>query len=176
MRLFLSEDKVQRIGGNCRHHSTRISICNWKDVSSMSSSFTSPLYIHQLQQQLIQTQRKSPSLKCKVALNQGSLNEAQWWIHNLQQWNGRDIIRRPPDLIIQSDASLQGSLFNTYFDSTTWWLSHNSLFYYLLFSSIRKSGPGVAKLRNSFEPDKVVIVIICLFAPKAQWEYINIML
>jgi len=41
-------------------------------------------------------------------MNQSSLNEAQWWIHNVQQWNGRDIIRYPPDLIIQSDASLQG--------------------------------------------------------------------
>ena len=31
-----------------------------------------------------------------------------WWINHLQQWNGRDIVPPPPDLIIQSDASLQG--------------------------------------------------------------------
>jgi len=36
------------------------------------------------------------------------MSELHWWSENLMAWNGRDIVQPPPDLVIETDASLIG--------------------------------------------------------------------
>ena len=115
MKLLLLAEKMQQIMNSCRQILTKGTITAQElaaVIGRMSAAclavLPAPLHTRHLQHQLIQTQKRSPSLRSKVILSQESLKEVQWWIHHLQEWNGRDITRPPPDLIIQSDASLQG--------------------------------------------------------------------
>ena len=36
------------------------------------------------------------------------MEELQWWLEQLAIWNDRDIHQPPPDLVIETDASLIG--------------------------------------------------------------------
>ena len=115
MTLSLPTEKMQQIINSCKLILTKESITAQElaaVIGRMSAArlavLPAPLHTRHLQHQLIQTQKRSFSLKTKVTLSQGSLEEIQWWIHHLQEWNGRDIAHPPPDLIVRSDASLQG--------------------------------------------------------------------
>ena len=90
------------------HYSTGIGSCNRKDVSSSPGSVTSSPSHSPPPASVNSNTKEIPSLRSKMILSQESLKEVQWWIHHLHEWNGRDITRPPPDLITQSDASLQG--------------------------------------------------------------------
>ena len=113
--VALTGGKMQQIMNSCRQILTKGTITAQElaaVIGRMSAArlavLPAPLHTRHLQHQLIQTQKRSPSLRSKVILSQESLKEVQWWIHHLQEWNGREITRPNPDLIIQSDASLQG--------------------------------------------------------------------
>ena len=115
MKFLLTEEKVQQITNTCKGALTTESISAQqlssivgKLVAARSAILPAPVYVRHLQFQLIQALRTAQSYRTQIILNKESQGELKWWIHNLQTWNGKDILPPPPDLIIQSDASLQG--------------------------------------------------------------------
>ncbi|KAI9555020.1 reverse transcriptase [Daphnia sinensis] len=46
------------------------------------------------------------SIKCSLSL--GARSDLEWWIHNLNEMNGKDFFPKSPDIEIFSDASLSG--------------------------------------------------------------------
>ena len=43
-----------------------------------------------------------------VTLYDSAKEELLWWVHQLATWNGRTILSKTPDLVVESDASLLG--------------------------------------------------------------------
>ena len=41
-------------------------------------------------------------------LDRSAKEELLWWVNQLSTWNGRAILPQPPDLIVETDASLLG--------------------------------------------------------------------
>ena len=115
MKLCLTEEKLQQTILSCRELLTRTSV-TVQHLSSVIGKLTAtrlavlpaPVYTRQLQQQLIMALRATGSFKSCLTLDQASRDELHWWIHQLRRWNGRMIMTPPPDMIILSDASLQG--------------------------------------------------------------------
>jgi len=115
MKLRLTEEKLQQMTHSCRELAIRPSV-TVQDLSSVIGKLTAtrlavlpaPVYTRSLQQQLIETLRSTGSFKARMTLNRASRDDLQWWINQLQHWNGRAIMTPPPDMIIHSDASLQG--------------------------------------------------------------------
>ena len=48
------------------------------------------------------------SYKEKIILNDQALGELQWWIENLKYFNGKYLTQDKPQIVIQTDASLEG--------------------------------------------------------------------
>ena len=48
------------------------------------------------------------SYNAEVTLNRAAKQDVLWWINQVRQWNSKPITMKPPDLTIQSDASLLG--------------------------------------------------------------------
>ena len=115
MKFLLTEEKVQQISNICKQalaaqkvSAQDLSSIVGKLVAARSAILPAPIHVRQLQFQLIQTLRASRSYRTQITLSKESQQELQWWIYKLHEWNGRDILPTPPDLLIQSDASLQG--------------------------------------------------------------------
>ena len=90
MKLLLLAEKMQQIMNSCRQILTKGTITAQElaaVIGRMSAAclavLPAPLHTRHLQHQLIQTQKRSPSLRSKVILSQESLKEVQWWIHHL---------------------------------------------------------------------------------------------
>ena len=68
-----------------------------------------PLFYHHLQRDLTQALWKSSqSYDTCLTLSQYSSDELVWWDSQMVKWNGRTILVRNTDLIIDSDASRAG--------------------------------------------------------------------
>ena len=67
-----------------------------------------PLYLRNLQYILRNALRKDPSYESKITLSLEAKEELTWWIHNLENHNGKPIQITPPELIISSDACPEG--------------------------------------------------------------------
>lgn len=52
--------------------------------------------------------RTNHSYSQTLSLDQESREELEWWLKNAQAWNGRAIFGEEPELVIDSDASLEG--------------------------------------------------------------------
>jgi len=50
----------------------------------------------------------SQNYEGRVTLSADSLKELKWWDTEMPKWNGKILIKREIDMIINSDASLQG--------------------------------------------------------------------
>ena len=51
---------------------------------------------------------KTPTYKAEVTLPDHCKEEIHWWIQSLSQWNGKQIISQEPDIVLETDASLEG--------------------------------------------------------------------
>jgi len=60
--------------------------------ASRSAVLPAPIYLHQLQHQLIQTLKTAHLFQTILTLSNKSEEELLWWILHLHDWNGRDII------------------------------------------------------------------------------------
>ena len=68
----------------------------------LPSSSVSPSMLQQLK---IQSLKRSRSFDTLVTLDQRAVEELLWWKDQLRNWNGRDIVPPPPDMVIETDAS-----------------------------------------------------------------------
>ena len=68
-----------------------------------------PLHFRHLQAQLIQDlQKHNHQYNVCTPLTRASKTELTWWLTNLQQVNGSQMVPTPPDIIIFTDASKKG--------------------------------------------------------------------
>ena len=95
----LTREKMQQIINDCRQMLAKGTIAAQELASVIGrmsaarlAGLPAPLYTRHLQHQLIQTQKRSLSLRTKVTLNQDSLTKVHRWIDHLRQWNGRGIV------------------------------------------------------------------------------------
>ena len=79
-----------------------------KLTSSMQAVLPAPLHYRHLQMLQVKGLLAGKSYETMVSLNQNCLNDLQWWVDQISTWNGRSIITPAPDLVITTDASLQG--------------------------------------------------------------------
>ena len=76
--------------------------------SSMQAVLPASLYYKHLQGLQVTGLLAGKSYETIVPLNQNCLSDLQWWVDQIATWNGRSIISPSPDLVITTDASLQG--------------------------------------------------------------------
>ncbi|XP_065902413.1 uncharacterized protein [Dysidea avara] len=68
-----------------------------------------PLFYRYLQMALTNTlEQSSQCYEAQVPLTQECLEELEWWDSNMCRWNGKTLVQRDIDLVIESDASLEG--------------------------------------------------------------------
>ena len=61
-----------------------------------------------LQNQLIQSMKGRSSFQTKIILSKEALGELEWWVNNLLFYNGRQVIQRRSQVLVQTDASKKG--------------------------------------------------------------------
>jgi len=76
--------------------------------SSIQAVFPAPLHYRYLQQAKNAALKAHQSYEAPICLDNQALLEVTWWRDNLVAWNGRAMIQEPIDLVIETDASLQG--------------------------------------------------------------------
>ena len=68
-----------------------------------------PVHFSHLQAQLIQDlQKHNHQYNVRTSLTQASKTKLKWWLTNLQQVNGSQIVAPPPHIVIFTDASKKG--------------------------------------------------------------------
>ena len=67
-----------------------------------------PLQYRALQRQQILELAEKQNFHARIVLSEEVRAEIQWWIENLMLSKGKAIISQPPQLVITSDASMQG--------------------------------------------------------------------
>ena len=111
MKIFLPEEKVQNIMQTCQQALTRGTL-SIRQLSQLlgklnvtsQAMLSAPVCYHQLQQLKIQSFRRSRSFDTLVTLDQRATEELIWWRDQLR--NGKDVIPPPPDMLIETDASM----------------------------------------------------------------------
>ena len=115
MEISLSQDKIIKIQDQCQK------LLDQEDVSlremtqligKLSSTalavLPAPLQYRYLQRQQIDQLRSSGCFEKKIIISPQARQEILWWIQNLKLNNGRSLLWRPPQIVIQSDASKEG--------------------------------------------------------------------
>ena len=115
MKLFLPEEKILGISQMCQSllDQTKVSIRQMSQllgrmVAASPAVLSAPLRYHQLQHLKIRSFRRFESFDALVTLDQGAIQDLRWWKDHLATTNGKDITQPPPDLVIDTDASLTG--------------------------------------------------------------------
>jgi len=115
MKFFLPEEKAQGISHMCQNllQQHRVTIRQLSQLlgrmtAAAPAVLSAPLRYRQLQQLRIRAFRRFESFDTLVTLDQGAIQDLQWWKDHLAMGNGRNINQPTPDLVIESDASLMG--------------------------------------------------------------------
>lgn len=115
MSMSLPREKVAKISQACRamlrQPSTTV-----RELSRMIGHLTAtvqailpaPLCYRQLQRLKNETFRTSHSYSTRVILEPGARQDLQWWKDHLNEWNGKAVLPQPPDMFMETDASLLG--------------------------------------------------------------------
>ena len=115
MKLSLPQEKVEGIISQCQMmlSAENVSIRDlMKLIGRLSSSaiavLPAPLQYRAIQRQQIQELASSQNYDSLVTLTEEVKEELDWWCQNLLLSNGRSLVQASPQLVIASDASLQG--------------------------------------------------------------------
>ena len=81
-----------------------------KLTASIQAIFPAPLHYRHLQHLKNLALQTGGTYDSQIVLNQECYEELQWWLTQLDAWNGRAILTPPPNLqlVIETDASTQG--------------------------------------------------------------------
>ena len=115
MKFYLPMEKVTKFRSLCQKTLTSPQI-TLRDLSSLIGTlrstspaiFPAPLHLRGLQQVCIQAQNQNRPYDSLVLLSNEGLEELDWWIKNLDLWNGCPLSFPPPEMIIFSDAAKTG--------------------------------------------------------------------
>lgn len=66
------------------------------------------LQMRYLQHQYIQVSKQSQNPHFPYVLNENSIQELEWWMNNLELYNGRSLLNPSMKIVIQTDASKKG--------------------------------------------------------------------
>ena len=115
MNLSLPKEKMNQLIQSCRDlirdktASVRtLTKIIGKLTSSMQAVLPAPLHYRHLQMLQVKGLLAGKSYETMVSLNQNCQNDLQWWVDQISTWNGRSITTPATDLVITTDASLQG--------------------------------------------------------------------
>ena len=115
MILVLPDDKVKSIKSLCRTLlgqqlvSVRdLSQLIGKLTASIQAVFPAPFHYRHLQHLKNQGLAKGSGYDSCLPLSREAREEIQWWLVDLEAWNGRAILSSPPDLVIETDVSKVG--------------------------------------------------------------------
>lgn len=76
--------------------------------ASIQVVFPAPLHYRNLQNLKNCALQSGGSYDSQITLNPACLEELRWWVAHLAAWNGRAILTPASDLVIETDASMQG--------------------------------------------------------------------
>ena len=79
-----------------------------KQTASIPAIFPAPLHYRHLQHLKNEVLQTGGTYNSQIVLNQECCEEFQWWLTQLDAWNGRAIPIPPPSIVIETDASTQG--------------------------------------------------------------------
>ena len=115
MTLSLPKEKRLKIQNHCQEilENGKVTVRKLSKLIGMLSStaiavLPEPLHYGHLQHQQIQKLICHKSFEEKVEISVEAKKELLWWKETLSLCNGRSLISSPPQIIISSDASLQG--------------------------------------------------------------------
>ena len=115
MKIKMADEKVTQLMALCsgarqkRILSVReLATLLGKMTSTLPAIFQAPLWYRELQRLKNQALWKSESFDDMVTLNEEALLELEWWSTKVNLVNGKSVRPRDPDLIVETDASLQG--------------------------------------------------------------------
>ena len=98
----------QNLLQECRVTIRQLSQLLGRMTAATPAVLSAPLRYRQLQQLKIRSFRRFESFDKLVTLDQGTIQDLQWWMNHLRMGNGRDICQPAPDMVIETDASLMG--------------------------------------------------------------------
>lgn len=114
-QISLPKDKVKNIKRECQKvldHQTitvrELARLLGKLSASIQAVFPAPLHYRYLQAVNKQSLAKQGSYEAPVIWSATALEELKWWRDHLTAWNGKALLREPPTLIIETDASTTG--------------------------------------------------------------------
>ena len=115
MSLYLPRDKLKSIKRECQvimnNPSVSIRTLSWllgKLSSSIQAVFPAPLYYRFLLMANTMALKRTQSYESTLSLNQAAQEELLWWRDHLAAWNGRSLLRKENDLLIETNASNLG--------------------------------------------------------------------
>lgn len=115
LSLSLPEDKLSKIMTECSHAllakslTVRQLACLIGRMSAATQTILpAPLFYRQLQNLKNAAFSTSQSYDSRLTLDQAARSDLQWWLKEAQAWNGKSLQCQPPDLTLESDASLLG--------------------------------------------------------------------
>ena len=115
MSLYLPRDKVKSIKRECQSllNNPSVSIRTLSRLlgklsSSIQAVFTAPLHYRFLLTAKTMALKKTQCYESTLLLNRAAQEELLWWRDHLAAWNGRSLLRKKDDLLIETDASNLG--------------------------------------------------------------------
>ena len=113
LKLSLTEEKVKGILQKCKiiFSIKEITVLQLTQLVGLSSTIKAVLpaqiQFRYLQFQQVPAPKGGMSYKEKTILNNQALGELHWWIENLIYFNERYLIQAKPQIVIQTDNSLE---------------------------------------------------------------------
>ena len=115
MKIRLTAEKVTQIAILCREAQQKQTLVAQelahligKMTATLPAIYQAPLWYRELQCLKNQAIQESLSFDQPVLLNPEAQLELQWWSTRLAQANGKSVLTQEPDLVVETDASLQG--------------------------------------------------------------------
>ena len=111
--LFLPEEKRQHIMQDCRRALSQ-EVVSVRTLARMIGRKTAtaqaiapaPLHYRKLQKAKNKAFKHTQSFESTVRLDNEAREELQWWLEEMENWNGKTILPQAPDMVIDTDASL----------------------------------------------------------------------
>jgi len=116
MTLSLPRDRLVKISSKCTEilTSQRLKVRNLSELIGQLTAtgeavLPGPLHYRQLQKlKAYALSLNKQSYEGPAILNEEARSEIKWWVQNLETHNGRGFLNPEPDLILETDASLEG--------------------------------------------------------------------
>ena len=115
MCVSLPQEKMLKIQSQCQdvHGKGQVTVHELTKLlgllaSTIQAVLPAQVNVRYLQQQQIKALRATQCYQVTALLNSNSKEELQWWIQNLQIFNGRYLIQPQKALTIRTDASKKG--------------------------------------------------------------------